>query len=109
MKLLTINELSLFLKVKKSTLYSWVHNSSVPFYKLNGLLRFDLDEIMEWIKDSKHIPLPYHISIKPNKSLDIDNIIKNAIEGVKGKRYNTTSGKPDRDQSLKKGGLNGTL
>ena len=72
-------------------------------------LRFAFNEIMEWVKDSKHIHSPHQISIKPNKSLDIDKIIKNAIEDVTGKRYNQSSGKPDRDQSLKKGGLNGTI
>ncbi|MBI1910860.1 MAG: helix-turn-helix domain-containing protein [Deltaproteobacteria bacterium] len=38
MKLITIKELSDFLKVKESTLYSWVHYDTIPFYKLNGHL-----------------------------------------------------------------------
>ncbi|MDP2735778.1 MAG: helix-turn-helix domain-containing protein, partial [bacterium] len=44
MNLVTIKELSDFLKVKPSTLYSWVHGGTIPFVKLNGLLRFDMDE-----------------------------------------------------------------
>jgi len=53
MNLLTIKELSQLLNVKQSKLYLWVYNGSIPSYKLNGLVRFDMEEIEKWIKDSK--------------------------------------------------------
>ena len=53
MALVTIKDLSAYLTVKESTLYSWVHNGTIPFHKLNGLIRFDLEEIKSWVEASK--------------------------------------------------------
>src|SRR3989338_4776440 len=83
MKLLTVKEVSEFLNVKESTIYSCVHTGSIPFYKLNSLLRFDMDEIIEWVKNSKPM---YYDTTKPARKAqthDIDSIIKKAIDGVK--------------------------
>ena len=49
MFLVNINELSEFLKVKKKTLYQWAELKQIPHIKLNGTLRFDLDEIKKWV------------------------------------------------------------
>ncbi len=53
MRLASVNELSEILKVKKATLYAWAHKGTIPYFKLNGLIRFDMDEIEEWVKSSK--------------------------------------------------------
>ena len=53
MKLISIKELSGIINVKPSTLYQWAELGQIPCLKLNGCLRFDLDEILEWIKDCK--------------------------------------------------------
>lgn len=55
MELASIQEVSDFLKVKKSTLYSWVHTLKIPFFKVNGLIRFDMEEIRKWVKKSKRM------------------------------------------------------
>jgi excisionase family DNA binding protein len=47
MKLATVNDVANVLKVKKSTLYAWVNQGAIPSYKLNGLIRFEMDEIEE--------------------------------------------------------------
>ena len=49
----TVGEVAEFLKVKQATLYSWVNNGTIPAYKLSGLIRFDMDEVEEWIKLSR--------------------------------------------------------
>ena len=36
--------------VKGSILYSWANGSSMHAYKINGVWRFDMEEIEEWIK-----------------------------------------------------------
>lgn len=102
MKLISIKELSRFLSVKQSTLYAWVHNGTIPFYKLNGLIRFDLDEIHEWVRNSK--PDSRNVTISPRKSgaLDIDNIVKKAVEDVTGKRYNPSKRETSLNQGLRK-------
>ena len=53
MKLLSIKELSGVINVKPSTLYQWAELGQIPCLKLNGCLRFDLDEILDWIKTCK--------------------------------------------------------
>jgi len=53
MKLMTINELSKILQVKCKTIYDWVHKKRIPYYKLEGSLRFNEDEILKWLKSKK--------------------------------------------------------
>ena len=49
MRLITIQELSELLKVKTKTIYQWAELRQIPFLKLNGALRFDLDDIEKWL------------------------------------------------------------
>ena len=49
MTLLTVQDLSKILKAKPKTIYQWAETGMIPFIKLNGCLRFDLDDINEWI------------------------------------------------------------
>lgn len=53
MRLVGIKEISEMIGVKSSTLYQWSELGQIPCIKLNGCLRFDLDEIMRWIKACK--------------------------------------------------------
>ena len=86
MKIVTIKEVSEFLKVKQSTLYSWVNQKSIPSFKLNGLWRFDMDKIEEWVKASNRVRfVPQRITKKKSGNKDIDRIIKHAIGEVYGK------------------------
>ena len=90
MKLLTVKDLSEIIKVKESTLYSWASKGSIPSHKLNGLLRFDLEEIENWVKKSKVVPVSI-FELKPNhmEKKDIDLIIKTSIESIKSQSYNS--------------------
>ncbi len=105
MKLVSIKEVAKILGVKQSTLYSWVNNGSVPSYKLNGLLRFDLEEIEEWLKRSRQARHEAKTELRTTlKDQNIDSIVNKAIDGVTGKRYNTSKGKPGPGQGLRKEG-----
>lgn len=90
MKLITIKELSEYLKISQSTLYSWANSGLIPSYKLNGILQFDKDEIEEWIKTKKIEPSDSRQKIKlsdqQRKNVDVDSIIKRAISEVKKKK-----------------------
>ncbi|MBZ0220892.1 MAG: helix-turn-helix domain-containing protein [Candidatus Methylomirabilis sp.] len=99
MNLVTIKELSDFLKVKPSTLYSWVHNGTIPFIKLNGLLRFDMDDVQEWVKGSKAMSHNVLKSLRKSSNLDVDAIVKRAVESARQGRYNP----PKRETSLNQG------
>lgn len=56
MRIITIKELSEFLKVKPKTLYQWAESKQIPCLKLNGTLRFDLNDIQQWIASCKNTP-----------------------------------------------------
>ena len=85
MKIVTIKEVSEFLKVKKSTLYSWVNQKRIRSFKLNGLWRFDMEKIEAWINQSNRVDdTPGRISQKKPNRLDIDMIVKHAVAEVKG-------------------------
>lgn len=102
MRLVTIKIASEFLMVKESTLYSWVHNSSIPFHKLNGLIRFDMNELTAWVKASRKMEPKASLETQGSSILGIDSIVKKAIDSVKGNRYNPSNGKPGQIQGLRK-------
>ncbi len=52
-RFLNVEELAQFLNVKRSTVYDWVHKSSIPHYKLGKLVRFRESEIVAWLKTKK--------------------------------------------------------
>jgi len=51
-RLLNINELSEYIGLSTSTIYSWVSQRRIPFVKCGRLTKFDLQRIDEWIKES---------------------------------------------------------
>lgn len=102
MNLVTIKELSEFLKVKPSTIYSWVHSGTIPFIKLNGLLRFDMDEVQEWVNSSKSISPNIPKTLKKSSSLDVDAIVKRAVESIRPRRYNPGQRETSLNQGLRK-------
>jgi len=48
--LLTIEETSNLLKIKKNTIYAWVHNKKIPYIKMGGKLVFSSEKLNEFIK-----------------------------------------------------------
>jgi excisionase family DNA binding protein len=48
-----IRELSEYLSMPKGTLYVWVCHKRIPYVKMGKLLRFDLQEIENWLKIRK--------------------------------------------------------
>lgn len=53
MNIHTVKDVAAILKVKEKTLYQWCEQGQIPCLKLNGCLRFDLDDIQAWIKGCK--------------------------------------------------------
>ncbi|HTV53593.1 MAG TPA: helix-turn-helix domain-containing protein [Terriglobia bacterium] len=51
-RLITIDELSLRLNIRKGTLYNWVYLRRIPFVKLGRALRFDPEEIDRIVRRS---------------------------------------------------------
>jgi len=53
MKLIGVREVSEILTVKPSTLYQWAELGQIPCIKINGALRFDIEDVLNWIKSCK--------------------------------------------------------
>jgi excisionase family DNA binding protein len=61
MKLVGVKEISEMLNVKPSTLYQWAELGQIPCIKLNGALRFDMEDINQWINScKKQVTSDYH-------------------------------------------------
>lgn len=50
MKLIKIDELSSLLGVAKNTLYDWCAVKKIPYIKLGKFLRFDAQDIENWLR-----------------------------------------------------------
>jgi len=93
MNIVTIKEVAAFLQVKPSTLYSWVNSGSIPHFRLNGVIRFDLDELKRWVLTSRTTePNPRPAHRKQSSSGSIDDIVRKTIDSVKCKGYNPSTG-----------------
>ncbi|MEI6153490.1 MAG: helix-turn-helix domain-containing protein [Deltaproteobacteria bacterium] len=97
---LTVDEVSQYLNIKRSTLYAQV--SEIPHYKLGNLLRFKKEEIDGWM-ETKKVGGAIQLQVKKarrgsEQSIDSKNraisIVQKAIDDVNGKRYNS-GGKSD--------------
>jgi len=49
-RLLDIQDLSKYLKLKKQTIYNWLCQKKISGYKVGGVWRFDRREIDIWLK-----------------------------------------------------------
>ena len=59
-RLINIKELSEYISMSTSTLYTWVNQKRIPYVKCGSPTRFDLERIDEWISKN---------SVKKKKSL----------------------------------------
>jgi excisionase family DNA binding protein len=103
---LTIKELSLYLNIKPSTLYTWARGAKIPNIKINGLVRFRQEEIDEWVESCRKIPatsLPKNL--KRNGTRDFEDLFERTRREVYNSlpRGNQTKIRP------KKGGKHGPV
>ena len=67
MKLLTVKDLASILKAKPSTIYSWAEQGLMPSFKLNGLLRFEEDEVLKWLESCRNQSYTVEAGRRPRK------------------------------------------
>jgi excisionase family DNA binding protein len=112
---LNVKELAAYLNVKGTTIYSWVESGEIPHYKIRRLIRFKKLDVDHWLENHRKGCIDVKkeairiLKGATTSSLDIDRVIKKAIEGVKEKEYNPSHGKPDRIKGLRKEVQDGTL
>ena len=52
-KLMDVDELARYLKLRRQTIYNWLHNKKIAGIKVGGVWRFDRREVDSWLK-SRH-------------------------------------------------------
>lgn len=52
-RFISIEDLSQYLGLTKGTLYVWVCQRRIPYLKIGKLLKFDIIEIQDWLKDKR--------------------------------------------------------
>jgi excisionase family DNA binding protein len=93
---ISIEELSEYIGIKKSTLYATVANGQIPFYRIGRLIRFKKTEIDHWLgslrqeptcamngrsNDGKiRTPAIHRKAFKNTKGVEIDAVIRKAID-----------------------------
>ena len=99
-EILDIDELSEYLKIKKSTLYSKVERKEIPYYKIGHLIRFKKSDIDAWMEESKVETLDLQERVKRilrgKGTTDIDTLVTGAIAEGKTIHYIPIIGKPGR-------------
>ena len=52
-RLMDIDELANYLRLRKQTIYNWLHDGKLSGIKLGGVWRFDKKEVDLWLKSKK--------------------------------------------------------
>jgi len=112
---LTISEVSGYLNVKPSTLYTWVKSGEIPHYKLHKMVRFKKGDIDAWMENHKEDKVGQNNKVREilraakRSNKDVDQLVKKTIARVKGNRYTSHCGRPDQVKDLRKEVEDGAL
>lgn len=105
---ITAKEIAVQLNCALSTIYSLAKRQILPAYRIGGLLRFNPDEVLSFIKSQKISHCPSPIPPPTGKKSDIDSIIRKSIDSVLKPKYNSCKG--DQTKYMpEKGGENGAF
>lgn len=52
-RFISVEDLAKYLDLSINTIYSWVYQRKIPYWKFGRLVKFDLREIDEWIKTKR--------------------------------------------------------
>jgi excisionase family DNA binding protein len=104
-ELMNIDELSQYLGIKKSSLYSLVEKREIPYYKIGRLVRFKEADIGAWLAGLKFEVISPQAEARKilNKSRpDIGRILKKNVAQAKSLVYTPKYGRPDEVKGLGK-------
>ena len=103
---LDITALAERLRIKRSTLYAWAEQGTIPHLKLGRLLRFDPEEIEAWLHAHRQEVTPEPTPLRHRHgSTNVDALIAEAKRAV----YTPCHGNPDQDRATRKGETRGSV
>ncbi len=50
---LSVDEIAVYLGIKRETIYKWLAEKSMPAHKLGKLWKFRMDEVDEWLRSGE--------------------------------------------------------
>lgn len=107
LEMLTVKDVAGLLRAQPSSVYAWAKEGKIPAFKINGLLRFDLLEVREWIGKSRIQPVDTdklaRKLINPVRSVDIDRIVRFAVDTIGGRGISSSQGETRSNQAQKGG------
>src|SRR5688572_7198340 len=83
--LLTVKELAIRLHVKEKTIYAWASQGKIPAVKINGVIRFDAQEINAWLQKCQVLvgaPAQHRRPGSAETRNDVDSLIESAKRAV---------------------------
>ena len=54
-RLMDIDELADYLRLKRQTIYNWLHHRKISGIKVGGVWRFDRKEVDDWLKSRRRL------------------------------------------------------
>ena len=54
-RLMDIDELADYLRLKRQTIYNWLHQRKISGIKVGGVWRFDRREVDNWLKSRRRL------------------------------------------------------
>jgi len=54
-RLMNIDELADYLRLKRQTIYNWLHQRKISGIKVGGVWRFDRKEVDVWLKSRRRL------------------------------------------------------
>lgn len=105
---LNVKEVSEYLALKASTVYSLVEEKKIPHYRINRQIRFKKSDIDEWMEKQREEVVEAKVeamkvirSFQRKPNLDVDRIMKKVVEQSKKKGYTSLQEKPGRIKGLR--------
>lgn len=56
-RLMDVDELARYLKLRRQTIYNWLHQKKISGIKVGGVWRFERREVDAWLKSRLQKPL----------------------------------------------------
>jgi len=106
--MLTITQVSDLLNIKVSTLYAWVSQGKIPHVKIHGLIRFQAEEIQQWLA-SFHPQNANPLKLKGKRGSGLNNL-DTIIVRAKEEAYNSRHGETrQRSSPIRKEAADGAI